>query len=458
MAKELTLYRCLNCNTEYPKWLGKCEACDSWNSLSEEVIVKAAVRVGFRKTKTTPIAITDIQVEEREAIDPEVGELRQVLGQGFVVGSVTLFGGEPGVGKSTLALQLAQTIAQKGDVVLYVSGEESLGQVQMRSRRIGKNGDQLLVLSETNILDILEAIEAFSPKVVILDSIQVVHHPDIPSLPGSVNQVRHCANQIISVVKDRGLVGILIGHITKEGSLAGPKVLEHMVDVILYLEGERNQKYRILRSYKNRFGTTDEIGVFAMQERGLVEVSQPSELFIEQSTLSSPGSIVSAVMEGSRVLLVEVQALVVKSGYGIAKRNFLGVNQNRANLMIATIEKILGLNLSQHDIFLNIIGGLKVSEPALDLSIVVAIISSFHEKAMNEKVAVMGEVGLTGETRAVPHFEKRLAELRKMGFTGCYLPEKNQKPSKKGNDITPYYVKNILDVARLFLTGSEAGR
>jgi len=309
----------------------------------------------------------------------------------------------------------------------------------------------LLVYSELDIIEILKAIKKISPQVIILDSIQVVYHRDLPSTVGSVNQVRQCANDLIQVIKEINAVGIIIGHITKDGTLAGPKVLEHLVDCILFFEGERHQKYRLLRCFKNRFANTQEIGIFEMGAKGLIEISQSAELFIDDMTLQSPGSMVVAVMEGSRVLLVEVQALVVDSGYGLAKRTFSGVDLNRANLMIATLEKKLKIKLSTKDIFLNIIGGLKIKEPALDLGIVLAIISSIREKPLEKKIGVIGEVGLTGEIRAVSNIEKRLNEFDKLGFTECIIPAQNKLEPSETRKIKPIFVKNVIEASRIFM-------
>ena len=404
------------------------------------------------KKKNTPVSIHSVILKPEEYQSTGISECDHVLGKGLVRGSVTLLGGEPGIGKSTLALQIAQNVANQGLKVLYISGEESVSQIYLRAHRLGHNSENLLVFSESNILDIVKAIEHEKPDLVILDSIQVVFHPEIPSIAGSVNQVRQSANELIGVIKERHLFGLLIGHITKDGSLAGPKVLEHLVDVVLFLEGDRTQQYRVLRSFKNRYASTHEIGIFDMKPQGMQPIVNPSELFIDENTLSHPGSVVSGVSEGSRVILVEIQALVVESGYGMAKRTFLGVDANRANVMIATVEKNLGLILSSKDIILNIVGGFKTSEPALDLGIILAMISSLKEHAMKKRVGVMGEIGLTGEVRAIPNADKRLLELDKMGFTGCILPYKNKVVLSKTVTIQPFYVKTLQEAMALYLS------
>lgn len=450
---------CQQCGSVFPRWHGKCPACNAWNSITEETVIQEKTnptKASSLRKKTEPMPLQDVEGDDVEIIPTQISELDRVLGKGLVSGSIILLSGEPGIGKSTLALQLAQSVARNQRTVLYITGEESMGQVHMRSKRLGENAPQLLVYSETNLVEILKAVKKYRPDVIILDSIQVVYHPDIPSAVGSIHQVRQCANDLIQVLKDANAVGIIIGHITKDGTLAGPKVLEHLVDCILFFEGERNQKYRLLRCFKNRFANTSEIGIFEMSGKGLIEITQSAELFIDETTLYNPGSMVTAIMEGSRVLLVEVQALVVDSGFGMAKRTFSGVDLNRANLMIATMEKKLRLKLSSKDIFLNIIGGLKIKEPALDLAMVLAMISSLQEKPLQKKIGVVGEVGLTGEIRAVSNIEKRLNEFEKMGFTHCILPMQNKVGDFwVGKTIQPIFVQNIAQASKVFLEGAK---
>ncbi|MGE4170642.1 MAG: DNA repair protein RadA [Candidatus Margulisiibacteriota bacterium] len=445
---------CQQCGTPFPRWQGKCTDCGAWNSLVEETTlkIKAPVAGGHKKkAAAAPIPIDDIPQLEEERISTHLEEFDRVLGEGLVKGAAVLLGGEPGIGKSTLSLQVAQQLAARGHKVLYITGEESASQIQLRSRRLGTNTPNLLVYAEVNILNIAKTIVKERPDVFILDSIQVVFHPDIPSIAGSINQVRQCAVELIQLVKEHHLIGLFIGHVTKEGGIAGPKVLEHLVDVILYFEGERNHRFRLLRCFKNRYASTQEVGIFEMKESGLVGVSNPSELFVDESTLTNPGSMVAAVSEGSRVILVELQALVVASGYGMAKRTFLGVDANRANLMIAAMEKILNLPLSSKDIILNIVGGLKITEPALDLPMVLAIISSLHDKPISKKIGLVGEVGLTGEIRAVPNLQKRLIEFEKMGFEAAMIPQKNQDSGLK-TTLTCIPVNTLQDAIRWFLT------
>jgi DNA repair protein RadA/Sms len=406
---------------------------------------------GAKKSRV-PVALRDVVVGQDITFSTGISELDRVLGGGIVRGSATLLGGEPGIGKSTLSLQVAQHLSSTGLTVLYVSGEESVGQLHLRANRLGSLPPHLMVYAELDVLKIVQTIRSLQPDVVILDSIQVVYHSGVPSVAGSVNQVRQCAQDLISYCKDRDIALVLIGHITKEGQLAGPKVLEHIVDVILYLEGERDQHYRLLRCFKNRFSATSEIGIFEMKGQGLIGVSNPSGLFMDEQTLKSSGAVVSVLSEGSRALLVEVQALVVDSGYGMAKRTFLGVDLNRANLMIAALEKLLGFRLSSKDIILNIVGGIKVTEPALDLAMMLSIVSSFKDHSVGCKAGFFGEVGLTGEIRPVANADKRVLELEKMGFDVVMLPEKNRS-SCVGRSVRPVFVSHVRDAVQLFLGG-----
>ncbi len=456
MLKLLTQYACQSCGAIFPRWQGQCATCEEWNTLEEEQVAKSPKSLPLMQAKKerVPIALKDVIVGDELAFPTGISELDHVLGGGLIKGSATLLGGEPGIGKSTLSLQVAQHLAVSGLRVLYVSGEESVGQLHMRAARVGQVHPNLMVYAELDILKIIQALRTTKPDVVILDSIQVVFHPGIASVSGTVNQVRQCAQELITYVKEQDMAVVLIGHITKDGQLAGPKVLEHIVDVILYLEGERDQHYRLLRCFKNRFSTTSEIGIFEMKPTGLEGIANPSGLFMDERTLNSPGALVSALSEGSRVLLVEIQALVVDSGYGMAKRTFLGVDVNRANLMIAALEKLLGFRLSTKDIILNVVGGIKIVEPALDLAMMLAIVSSLKDQSVGQKVGFFGEVGLTGEVRPVSNAEKRVLELEKMGFDYVMLPEKNHSACQ-GKQIKPIYVSHVREAVTYFLRGFE---
>ncbi|MCP4049859.1 MAG: DNA repair protein RadA [bacterium] len=454
MPKEQIQFVCQCCGAYFPGWQGQCTSCNSWNTLEQESVTKVEFSTAFQKKriKSEPVSLGNLVLEKEEVIASGIKEFDNVLGKGFVKGSCVLLGGEPGIGKSTLALQAAQQISAAGKKVLYISGEESLNQVYFRAKRIRKDSSDLMVLSETNILDIIRVIEKYEPDFIVMDSIQVVYHPAQPSVTGSVNQVRICTNEIIRIIKERNTVCLIIGHITKDGSLAGPKVLEHIVDVILYIEGDRQQQYRLLRCFKNRYSNTSEIGIFEMEQDGLIEVGNTSKVFIDEVTLANPGSVVSAVAEGRRILLVEIQALVIATGYGMAKRTFLGVDPNRANLMIAAIEKILGIRMADKDIILNVVGGVKIKETALDLGIIMAIISSLKEQSFGHKTGFCGEVGLTGEIRAVPHLERRLIEFEKLGFSSCITaPDKNHTKNSSGK-MKRIYVKDIKEAMNTVLS------
>ncbi len=438
MNKVKTVFGCQNCGYQSPKWLGKCPDCGSWNSLVEEQVSPAqppsAHSFALSGRETPPQSILDINTVEKERVLTEIREFDRVLGGGLVVGSVVLIGGDPGIGKSTLLLQALDRISRKGIGVLYVSGEESLRQTRIRADRIGVSSKDLFVLTENSLEKIIENIERLHPRVAVIDSIQTMFTSALQSAPGSVGQVRESAGKLMVLSKGTGLSTFLIGHVTKEGAIAGPRVLEHMVDTVLYFEGDRGHPYRILRAVKNRFGSTNEIGVFEMKDSGLEEVLNPSELFLAERPVDVAGSVVISSVEGSRPILVELQALVSSTSYGMPRRTAIGVDPNRVSLLVAVLEKKVGLNLAQQDIFVNVAGGVRVDEPAVDLGIVCAVASSFLEKPIPSKTMVIGEVGLAGEVRGVHQAEMRMKEAAKLGFGRCLLPRSNFDRIKKGFD------------------------
>jgi len=427
MAKAKVVYACQNCGSQSPKWLGKCPDCNQWNTLVEEKFERSPhPRDEFNLgTKESPASIAEISTAEEGRVLSGIGEFDRVLGGGLVPGSVILIGGDPGIGKSTLLLQAFAALSQKGLTCLYVSGEESQRQIKMSAERLGISSPKLLILSETSLERILEQVKKTKPGVLVIDSIQTIFTSALPSAPGGIGQVRECSGSIITLAKKSGLSTFLIGHVTKDGSLAGPRVLEHMVDTVLYFEGDRGHNFRILRAVKNRFGSTNEIGVFEMKESGLREVSNPSEIFLLERPLHAPGSVVICSMEGTRPILVELQALVSPSFLALPRRTTIGVDHNRVALLVAVLEKKMGVKLFNQDIFVNVAGGVQVEEPAVDLGIVAAIASSYQEKAIDAKMVIFGEVGLAGEVRAIAQAEARVKEAGKLGFERCVLPASN---------------------------------
>ena len=427
MAKVKVVYACQNCGFQSPKWLGKCPDCNQWNTLVEEKVERAFHPRGelALETKEDPAPISEISTAEEDRILSGIGEFDRVLGGGLVLGSVTLIGGDPGIGKSTLLLQAFGALSQKGLTCLYVSGEESQRQIKMRAERLGITSAKLLILSETSLERIIEQIKKTKPSVLVIDSVQTIFTSTLPSAPGSIGQVRESSGSIIVLAKKSGLSTFLIGHVTKDGSIAGPRTLEHMVDTVLYFEGERGHNFRILRAVKNRFGSTNEIGVFEMKEMGLQEVSNPSELFLSERPLQVAGSAVTCSMEGTRPILVELQALVSPSFLAVPRRTTIGVDHNRVALLTAVLEKKMGINLFNQDIFVNVAGGVHVDEPAVDLGIVAAVASSYREKAVDPKTVLLGEVGLAGEVRGIAQVEARVKEAAKLGFARCILPRTN---------------------------------
>ena len=451
MAKAKTIFVCSSCGYESAKWLGKCPACNEWNTFYEEKAINssnssknASSRNG---AKSEPLKLKEVEGVEASRTSTGIEELNRVLGGGLVKGSLVLVGGEPGIGKSTLILQLCNQVQGEGKV-LYVSGEESAEQVKIRADRLNINNDELLFLGETNIEHIQEEVEKISPKLVIIDSIQTMYSEEITSAAGTVSQVREITSRIMRMCKDNGITTIIIGHVTKDGNIAGPRVLEHMVDTVLYLEGERYFSYRILRSVKNRFGSTNEVGMFEMKNEGMVEITNPSSVLITERNDNPAGSIIVASMEGTRPLLVELQALTTPSVFGIPKRTANGIDYNRLAVLIAVLEKRAGVMLGTQDVYLNVVSGIRIAEPAIDLGIVLSCTSSFKNLSISQDVVAIGEVGLTGEVRAVNMIEKRIREAEKLGFKKCIIPESNKRLIKDKYNIELVGVKNINEAIR----------
>ena len=448
MAKNKTIFVCSGCGYESPKWMGKCPACNEWNSFYEEKVVSStSSNSGKKKEISKPIELNKIEGKTTSKVSTGFNELDRVLGGGLVNGSLILLGGEPGIGKSTLILQICNKIKTDGKV-LYISGEESGEQIKLRADRLNVKDDNLLFLSETNIENIEENILSINPKLVIIDSIQTMYSEEITSAAGSVSQVREITSKIMRTCKENSITTILIGHVTKDGNIAGPRVLEHMVDTVLYLEGERYFSYRMLRGVKNRFGSTNEIGMFEMQAEGLVEITDPSKVLISQRDENPSGSVIIASMEGTRPLLVEIQALTSPTVFGMPRRTANGIDYNRISVLIAVLEKKLGLNLGNQDVYLNVVSGLKINEPAIDLGIIAAIVSSFKNTPIDTATVVIGEVGLTGEIRSVNLIDKRLKEAEKLGFKKCIIPESNKKLLKENYKLDIIGVKNINEAMK----------
>jgi len=430
MGKAKTFFGCQNCGYQSPKWLGKCPDCGSWNSFVEELLSTAAgqpaLSIASSGQDFPPQSIISVETSQEARLRTEVSEFDRVLGGGVVIGSVVLIGGDPGIGKSTLLLQALDRLARNKVNVLYISGEESLRQTKMRADRIGVTSPDLYVLAENSLEKIMQYIQKLKPRVAVIDSIQTIFTSQLQSAPGSIGQVRESAGKLMVLSKSTGLSTFLIGHVTKEGAIAGPRVLEHIVDTVLYFEGDRGHPYRILRAVKNRFGSTNEIGVFEMKDGGLEEVANPSELFLAERPINVPGSVVISSLEGSRPILVELQALVSPSSYGMPRRTAIGVDPNRVSLLVAVLEKKVGMNLAQQDIFVNVAGGVRVDEPAADLGVISAVASSFVDKPIPSKTMVIGEVGLAGEVRGIHQAEVRIKEASKLGFKRCLIPRSNR--------------------------------
>ena len=451
MAKAKTTFFCQNCGTQHTKWMGQCSACNEWNTIVEEVIQKEVAREwkqsNAAKTISKPLKIEEIQLNAEERVPTKNKELDTVLGGGLVKGSVTLLGGEPGIGKSTLILQISLAIPDK---VLYVSGEESQSQIKMRAERIQKNASNCLILTETNTQQIFKNIEKVQPQVLVIDSIQTLHTNAIDASPGSISQIRETTAELIKFAKETGTPVLLIGHINKEGQIAGPKILEHMVDVVLQFEGDRNHTYRILRSQKNRFGSTAELGIYEMLSDGLREVSNPSEILISKKDADLSGTAISSTLEGIRPLMIEVQALVSTAVYGTPQRTTTGYNLKRLHMVLAVLEKRAGFKLAAKDVFLNITGGISIDDPAIDLAVVASILSSNQDIAISPNVCFAAEIGLAGEIRPVSKIDQRILEAKKLGYK-TFVASKYNKITLKESDIKLILVGKIEEVfATLF--------
>lgn len=423
--KSTTVFFCQECGYESSKWMGQCPACKKWNSFVEEKVNVTNSKITPFREAAKPVRIGAISMREEERINTGIAELDRVLGGGIMHGSLTLVGGDPGIGKSTLLLQMCRLLANAGRKVLYISGEESLKQIKLRANRIGDFQDTMLLLCETNLDIVEETIRHSEPEIVVIDSIQTMYKESVSSAPGSVSQVREATNVFLQLAKGMGTSIFIVGHVTKEGTVAGPRVLEHMVDTVLYFEGDRYASYRILRGVKNRFGSTNEIGVFEMRKEGLIEVENPSEYMLSGKPVGASGSVVICSVEGTRPILVEIQALVCRTNFGIPRRQTTGTDFNRVNLLMAVLEKRLGMQIGDCDAYVNIAGGMKINEPAIDLGLIMAIVSSFKNRPVDDRTIVFGEVGLSGEVRAVSMAQQRVQEARKLGYDTVIMPRVN---------------------------------
>lgn len=445
MAKSKTIFVCHECGYESNGWLGKCPSCNQWNTFVEEIQIDSGKAAPAQHRDIKAVSIADIRVEEEERYSTGLKELNRVLGGGIVKGSLILVGGDPGIGKSTLLLQVCESLGN-GKKVLYISGEESIKQIKLRADRLDIKNPNVRMVSETGFKAMEHLIEKEQPDFVIIDSIQTVFNEELSSAPGSVSQVREATTGFMRIAKGQGISIILVGHVTKEGALAGPRVLEHMVDTVLYFEGDRHLSYRVLRAVKNRFGSTNEIGIFEMTDAGLMEVSNPSMIMLAGRPGNVPGSTVVASVEGTRPMLIEVQALVCPTGFGMPRRMATGIDYNRITLLMAVLEKRVGMQLSSFDAYVNVVGGLKIDEPACDLGVVAAIASSFRNAAISQDSVLIGEVGLTGEVRAVSQIDKRVMEALRIGFTTCVVPQGNMKMLEKVKEIQGMKMKPVSNV------------
>ena len=453
MAKIKTKYVCQSCGYETAKWLGKCPECTKWNTFVEEIDQKSTKKEVFiiDKSSSKPVSINSIESKEEERFTTDINELDRVLGGGIVKGSLVLVGGDPGIGKSTLLIQVSSNVANLGKTVLYITGEESESQIKMRAKRLGINSENLYIFAENNLSIIESYLESVNPELIILDSIQTVFSPEISSAPGTVSQIKEGTSKFMKISKKMGISTFIDGHVTKEGSLAGPKLLEHMVDTVLYFEGERYNTYRLVRAVKNRFGSTNELGVFEMRDLGLVELDNPSKILISEKPKDVAGSVIISTVEGTRPMLLELQALVSPTSFGIPKRTSTGVDYNRVGMLLAVLEKRVGLQIQNQDVYINIVGGIKINEPSIDLGIAISVASSFRNIPIDEDIAVTGEVGLTGEVRAVSFIEKRIAECKKLGFKKIVVPRSNYDVVKETKGIEIWPVDNLRQAINIVL-------
>lgn len=456
MSKQDIRYVCQSCGQDYPRWYGQCQGCGEWNSLVEEIrMPKSEIRNKLQTPISqiqNPISIVEVEFAKEERIPTGIAEVDRVLGGGVVPGSVVLVAGEPGIGKSTMMLQAAEALS-KNSVVLYVSGEESAKQIRLRGERLGTLSKNLMLLPETSLFAIEKAVAEIKPRFLVVDSIQTMFREDVASAPGSVSQVRECAGYLVRIAKSTGIPTFIVGHVTKEGNVAGPRVLEHMVDTVLYFEGERHKQYRVLRVTKNRFGSTNEVGIFEMKDSGLVEVANPSRIFLSERPMDSSGSVVTAAIEGTRPLLVEIQALSSFTKMPYPLRKTTGVDYNRTSIIIAVLERQLGLKLSSQDIYVNAAGGVRVQEPAMDLPMAVAIASSFKNKQVDPETVVVGEIGLAGEVRSVSQIEQRVNEAAKLGFKQIIVSKTNTQELAKSK-IKVIGVSSVKEALHHTLAGS----
>lgn len=450
MAKNQSIFVCSSCGNESAKWLGKCPACNEWNTYYEEKVIKEKSTGNKFLAKAETVKLKEVETNKYERYKTGYGELDRVLGGGLVQGSLVLIGGEPGIGKSTLILQICDKVQVNGPI-LYVSGEESGSQIKMRADRLKIDNENIYFLGETSMQLIDETIEKIKPGLVIIDSIQTIYSDDITAAPGSVSQVREVTSKIMMTCKKQNITTIIIGHVTKDGNIAGPRVLEHMVDTVLYIEGERYFSYRVLRGVKNRFGSTNEVGLFEMREEGMVEIDNPSDIMISDRNGNPSGSVIVATLEGTRTMLIEVQALVTPTAFGMARRTGIGVEFNRLVLLLAVLEKKAYLPLSNQDAYVNVVSGIKLDEPAADLAIALAVASSFKNVSISKDLVAIGEVGLTGEIRSVSSIEKRVKEAERMGFSQCMIPESSEKQLKYKGNIEVIGVNNIKEAIQLAL-------